>query len=75
MASNSTTSALVTLFMFAMVLSPISTSEAARSTFIVSDATCPACVCCPGSAPKGSCCKCCASSTPPINSLSNKGAP
>ncbi|KAL6275779.1 hypothetical protein ACE6H2_019380 [Prunus campanulata] len=33
MAGDSVRSALVTLFILAMVLSPISTSEAARSTF------------------------------------------
>ncbi|PON54504.1 hypothetical protein PanWU01x14_194630 [Parasponia andersonii] len=52
-------SAFVTLFVFAMVLTPL-TSEAARVIYLDTTPICPACVCCTPP-PPGSCCTdCCA---------------
>ncbi|CAL2263924.1 unnamed protein product [Prunus armeniaca] len=74
MAGDSMRSALVTLFILAMALSPISTSEAARSTFRDVKTICPACVCCTP-APQGSCCKCCATPSSPSRSQSERSSP
>ncbi|PRQ51198.1 hypothetical protein RchiOBHm_Chr2g0141731 [Rosa chinensis] len=71
MSGGSMRFALVTLFIFAMVLSPITTSEAARFTFLDTTPICPACVCC-APAPRGSCCDCCAT---PIETQSEQGSP
>ncbi|ONI16014.1 hypothetical protein Pyn_09028 [Prunus yedoensis var. nudiflora] len=57
MAGECMRSALVTLFIFAMVLSPILTSEAARFTFPDTTPICPDCVCC-APPPPGYCCDC-----------------
>ncbi|TQE01610.1 hypothetical protein C1H46_012840 [Malus baccata] len=71
MAGGSMRSALVTLFIFAIVLSPISTPEAARFVFLDTTPICPACVCC-APPPQGSCCDCCAT---PIETQSQEGSP
>ncbi|XP_059459218.1 uncharacterized protein LOC132188706 [Corylus avellana] len=62
-AGNSLRSTLVTLFIFAIILSPMATSDAARLTQRASGPICPACVCCTPP-PLGSCCKCCATPSP-----------
>ncbi|KAL6996374.1 hypothetical protein U1Q18_006503, partial [Sarracenia purpurea var. burkii] len=59
MARKSPTSALIILILFAIALSPMQESEAARSTHrvVVERAPiCPACVCCEPP-PAGSCCR------------------
>ncbi|PNT43919.1 hypothetical protein POPTR_003G061000v4 [Populus trichocarpa] len=64
MTGNSLKSIMVTLFIFAMVLSPILPSaEAGRLNYrgLQSGPICPTCVCC-SPPPPGSCCPCC--STP-----------
>ncbi|KAI5602437.1 hypothetical protein BDE02_01G156000 [Populus trichocarpa] len=77
MAGNSLKSILVSLFIFAMVLSPIIPSAAAgrlnpRGLAGTSRTICPTCVCCTPP-PRGSCCnKCCAS---PIQTQSATGSP
>ncbi|XP_065868970.1 uncharacterized protein [Euphorbia lathyris] len=68
MASSSMKSVLVTLFIFAMVLSPIMQTQAARLNtrdLLQTDEPifCPACVCC-SPPPHGSCCECCAEPVP-----------
>ncbi|KAG2728898.1 hypothetical protein I3760_01G225400 [Carya illinoinensis] len=68
MAGNSLRSAFVTLFVFAIILSPKVTCDAARFT---QEVVCPACVCCTP-APPGSCCQCCAT---PIETSSENGSP
>ncbi|KAJ4717994.1 Cell division cycle protein-like protein [Melia azedarach] len=70
MAGNNPRSVLLTLFIFAMVLSPMLPSEAARfpanglggvmllrRPAVPPPAPCPACVCC-APAPPGRCCPC-----------------
>ncbi|CAK7356581.1 unnamed protein product [Dovyalis caffra] len=74
---NSLRSILVTLFVFAMVLSPILPSaEAGRLNHRVLAGPprpiCPACVCC-APPPPGFCCECCATPTPPTQSTSGDG--
>ncbi|AES67888.1 hypothetical protein MtrunA17_Chr2g0330581 [Medicago truncatula] len=60
MATNSLKFTLVTIFIFAMTLSPTLPCDAVRVSLAVSRPVCPACVCC-SPPPLGSCCKCCAS--------------
>ncbi|KAF3450660.1 hypothetical protein FNV43_RR06749 [Rhamnella rubrinervis] len=64
-------SPLVTLFIFAMVLSSLSTSDGARFFYLDATPICPACVCC-STPPPGSCCDCCAS---PGETQSVNGSP
>uniref|UniRef100_F6HY67 Uncharacterized protein n=1 Tax=Vitis vinifera TaxID=29760 RepID=F6HY67_VITVI len=63
-ATNSPRSILLTIFIFAMVLSPmVSPCDAARFTqreLLQGGPLCPACVCCSPLPPNG-CCQCCAS--------------
>ncbi|KAL8466056.1 hypothetical protein ACS0TY_035251 [Phlomoides rotata] len=63
--SNTLRCTMVSLFLFALVLSPIfPTCEAARFTEVLAKRPiCPACVCCEPP-PPGSCCRCCASTSP-----------
>ncbi|KAG6782238.1 hypothetical protein POTOM_011633 [Populus tomentosa] len=65
MAGNSLKSIMVTLFIFAMVLSPILPSaDAGRLNHRgLQGPICPACVCC-SPPPPGSCCPCCSTPTP-----------
>ncbi|CAK9165321.1 unnamed protein product [Ilex paraguariensis] len=66
MASFSPKSTLVTLMIFAIVFSPMLSSEAARFThreLLQRPPLCPACVCCEPP-PPGSCCRCCATTSP-----------
>ncbi|GMN37101.1 hypothetical protein TIFTF001_006549 [Ficus carica] len=65
-------SALVTVFIFAMALSPSSTSEAARVVFLDATPICPACVCCTPPPPGGCCTDCCAG---PGETMSVQGSP
>ncbi|EEF46348.1 conserved hypothetical protein [Ricinus communis] len=72
MASSSLKSFLVTLFIFAMVLSPMIPSEAARMNqrdLLQTNEPifCPACVCC-SPPPPGQCCDCCATPVPDTGS-------
>ncbi|XP_004486803.1 uncharacterized protein [Cicer arietinum] len=63
MATNSVKCTLVTIFIFAMALSPtLPSCDAARVPLAVNNGPiCPTCVCCTPP-PPGSCCKqCCAS--------------
>ncbi|XP_058005305.1 uncharacterized protein LOC131181010 [Hevea brasiliensis] len=80
MAGNSSRPILVTLLLFSMALSLLSSCYAARDAppYHVKDPgvggsriICPACVCCKPP-PPGSCCKCCAA---PIVTQPNKGSP
>ncbi|EEF46349.1 uncharacterized protein LOC8281613 [Ricinus communis] len=75
MATNSLKSSFVTFLVFAMILSPIIPSEAARlnhrDLLQTRPPICPACVCC-APPPPGSCCRCCAS---PIVTESTNGSP
>ncbi|KAL9387719.1 hypothetical protein Peur_020843 [Populus x canadensis] len=75
MAGNSLKSILVTLFIFAMVLSPILPSaEAGRLNHRGLQSgrpICPTCVCC-SPPPPGSCCPCCST---PIETESTTGSP
>ncbi|KDP40828.1 hypothetical protein JCGZ_24827 [Jatropha curcas] len=70
MATNSVKSVLLTLFIFAMVLSPMMPCEAARAPnhnrglLQTDEPFCPACVCC-SPPPPGSCCDCCATPVDP----------
>ncbi|KAJ4717986.1 cryptdin protein-related [Melia azedarach] len=80
MASNNSSSFLLTLFIFSVVLSPMLPCEAARFTDnglsgvlrVLQQAPsppiifCPACVCC-APAPPGACCPCRCPSPPPPN--------
>ncbi|KAH7547123.1 hypothetical protein FEM48_Zijuj01G0275800 [Ziziphus jujuba var. spinosa] len=60
MAGNSATkSILVTILIFAMILSPLSTCDAARLSY-QERPICPACVCCRPPPPGSACCRCCA---------------
>ncbi|KAF3450661.1 hypothetical protein FNV43_RR06750 [Rhamnella rubrinervis] len=70
-AGKSTSSILVTVLIFAMILSPMTTCEAARSPK-PERPICPACVCCEP-APKGSCCRCCAA--PIVTQPAHSGSP
>ncbi|KAL6335735.1 hypothetical protein AAG906_039498 [Vitis piasezkii] len=71
-ATNSPRSILLTIFIFAMVLSPmVSSCDAARFTqreLLQEDEgpICPACVCC-SPAPPGGCCPCCTSPAEPAS--------
>ncbi|OMO66490.1 hypothetical protein COLO4_30544 [Corchorus olitorius] len=63
MAGKNTGSILITIFLFALVLSPMVPCDATRPIDhpgVVKRIICPACVCCTPP-PPGSCCKCCAS--------------
>ncbi|KAG2722819.1 hypothetical protein I3843_02G122300 [Carya illinoinensis] len=72
MAGNSIRSIFVSLFVFAVILSPLMvTCDAARFTQRVTRPVCPACVCCTP-APAGSCCRCCAT---PVKKQSENGSP
>ncbi|KAG8380044.1 hypothetical protein BUALT_Bualt07G0152600 [Buddleja alternifolia] len=78
MASKILSSIMMTFVLFAFVLSPfLQTSEAARFTIVqevlATRLICPACVCCEPP-PHGSCCRCCATSSP-IAIQSNNGSP
>ncbi|WCJ39676.1 cryptdin protein-related [Euphorbia peplus] len=64
MATSSIKSVLVTLFIFAMVLSPMIPTEATRLNTRELLQTkkpfpCPDCMCCSSAPPAGSCCACC----------------
>ncbi|OMO66491.1 Cell division cycle protein-like protein [Corchorus olitorius] len=65
MAGKNAGSILITIFLFALVLSPILPCDATRpidhlGPVVKRVILCPDCVCCTPPAP-GSCCKCCAS--------------
>ncbi|GFZ04221.1 hypothetical protein Acr_16g0008450 [Actinidia rufa] len=70
---NSASSVLVTLFLFALVFSPVLQSEAARFTQreLLQGPICPACVCCEPP-PPGECCPCCST---PVETSSETGTP
>ncbi|OMO70930.1 hypothetical protein CCACVL1_18575 [Corchorus capsularis] len=74
MAGNNAGSILITIFLFALVLSPMLPCDATRPIDhpgpVVKRVICPDCVCCTPP-PPGSCCKCCAS---PIQTQSSLNA-
>ncbi|XP_030487648.2 uncharacterized protein LOC115704586 [Cannabis sativa] len=57
---RSVRAALVTLFIFAIVSIPLTTSEAARVVYLDTTPICPACVCCSPPRPGSCCTECCA---------------
>ncbi|KAJ6711718.1 TRANSMEMBRANE PROTEIN [Salix purpurea] len=77
MAGGSLKSILASLFIFAIVLSPVLPSaDAGRLNHrglgrVSRPPICPACVCC-SPPPPGSCCSCCAS---PVQTQSTAGSP